>query len=997
MRAPGLLLLLALAACQPPPDSAYVASSGVVTSTPAGQDARGEACTVQPGRASPTDTTPLQTREVFCGGWTQPAARLIDLPSGAGSLEALATGGAWRNWVDQRYLCTAPTPTRIAGGAAALLLACTRKAGGWPQIAMVIDGPKGPVLADGVSTVVPVIERLATGQTSTASGGARSEALELVLARLSAGSFGANEIGRFDELMSLGLELNQAETFGAAEEAYRQALAVQDRALGAGNPNTVTPLMHLALNLSNQRRLAEAEGLFRRADAMAIGAADPVAVPRLLHYRAMHALNGGHPAAALSLLDRAEARYAALLPHGLVNGEGGDGVVGLADPVSQSAILGLAEARRSRGIALARLDRPEEAAISVAAGRGLLRRAGLEANMLTGRALRTAGQAELGAGRPAQSARLLDLAAARFAAAAPGERPEAVTLFLVGQQRAASEDPAAALRAFRSGAAILRARQISLPGDVVMPYLDTLAAEAARPGADRAGLQVEMFGAAQLAQRSSTVRFVQQATARLGAASGDPRVAEAVRKLQDSERDLRRLFTERDAGMTPGLELDRRITEAQGKRAEAEAEVAAAAPSFRQLLLASVDAAAVQRVLRPDEAMVTMLLGQSHGYVFAIRQDQVMAVRTELNEAAAARMVQTLREATAPNAGASGPGRFDVPTARALYDGLLAPLEPALAGASRLVVAPDGPLLSLPFGMLLTGPADPAALGAAPWLIRRFALEHVPGPQTLVSLRAATAGSSAPLPYAGFGDFMPATAAQLARSFPPDRCAEDARLASGLGRLPGTRAEVSIAGQLLGAAPDAIRLGPEATKAALLTARLDQARILHLATHALLPGELSCLPEPTIVLSTPTGAADASAAFLTASEVLGLKLDADLVILSACNTGGPGGAGGGEALSGLARAFFYAGARGLMITHWAVDDTAATLIVADTLRRQAAGASSSVALQGAQQLLLDEAGRRLPAAYAHPYYWAPFALLGDGRREVATPVRSAAAETPARL
>ncbi|PZW51017.1 CHAT domain-containing protein [Humitalea rosea] len=997
MRAPGLLLLLALAACQSPPESAYVAGSGTVTATAAGQDARGEACTVQTGRAIPTDTTPLQTREVFCGGWTQPAARLVDLPGGAGSLEALASGGAWRAWVDQRYVCAAPTATSIAGGARALLLACTRKAGGWPQVAMVIEGPRGPVLADGVSTVVPVIERLASGQTSTASTGARSEALELAVARLSAGSFGASEVGRFDELMSLGLELNQAETFGAAEEAYRQALAVQERTLGAGNPNTVTPLMHLALNLSNQRRLAEAEVLFRRADALAPGAADPVAVPRLLHYRALHALNGGHPAAALPLLNQAEARYATLLPRGLVEGERSDGLVVLADPVSQSAILGLAEARRSRGIVLARLGRPEDAATSVAEGRSLLRRAGLEANMLTGRALRTAGQAEIRAGRASESARLLNLAAARFAIAAPGERPEAVTLFLVGQQRAASEDAAGALSAFRSGAAILRARQISLPGNVVMPYLDTLAAEAARSGADRAALQIEMFGAAQLAQRSGTVRFVQQATARLGAASGDPRVAEAVRKLQDAERDMRQLFTERDAGTTPGPELDRRITEAQGKRGEAEAEVAAAAPSFRQLLLASVDAGAVQRVLGPDEAMVTMLLGETHGYVFAILRDRVMAARTGLNEATAARMVGTLREATAPNAGASGPGRFDVTTARALYDGLLGPLEPALAGATRLVVAPDGPLLSLPFGMLLTGPADPAALGAAPWLIRRFALEHVPGPQTLVSLRAATAGSSAPLPYAGFGDFVPATATQLAHSFPPDRCAEDARLASGLGRLPGTRAEVSIAGQLLGAAPDAIRLGPEATKAALLTARLDQARILHLATHALLPGELSCLPEPTIVLSTPAGAADASAAFLTASEVLGLKLDADLVILSACNTGGPGGAGGGEALSGLARAFFYAGARGLMITHWAVDDTAATLIVADTLRRQAGGASSAAALQGAQQLLLDEAGRRLPAAYAHPYYWAPFALLGDGRREVATPVRSAAAEMPARL
>ncbi len=991
----ALLGLVSLVACQRPPETAYVAVAGASAGQPAGLDARGEPCTVQPGRAIATDVTPLRVREVYCGGWTQPAARLVDLPRGAGELDALATGGAWRGWVDQRYACAAPTRTTVAGGADARLLACTRRAGGWPQVAMVIAGPNGPVLADGVSTAVPVIERLALGQASSAATGARSAALELAVARLSADSFGTADVGRYEALMTLGRDLNQVETFGAAEEAYRQALSVQERTIGAGNPNTVMPLVHLALNLSNQRRLAEAEALFARADTLTPRAADPVAPARLLHYRALHALNGGRPAAALPLLEQAETRYSALLPDNLVAGRADEGLVAVTDPVSQSAILGLAETQRTMGVTLARLGRDQDAALSVVRGRTLLRRAGLEANMLSGRALRTQGEAEARAGRSDASATLLLQAAGRFSVGAPGERPHAVTLFLLGARRNAAGNRDGALDAFRAGAAILRARQISLPGPMVMTYLDALAIAAARPGADAAALQVEMFGAAQLAQRSGTVRFVQQATARLGAASGDPRVAEAVRRMQDADRDLRTLFNERDAGAagSAAADLDRRIVAAQALRADAEAEVAAAAPGFRQLLLTSVDAPAVQRVLGADEAMVTMLLGPTHGYVFAVRRDRVIAVRTAMTDVEATRLVGLLREGTAPNAGASGPGRFDVATARATYDGLIGPLEPALAGVQTLVVAPDGPLLSLPFGLLLTGDADPAALNRAPWLIRRFAIVHVPGPQTFVSLRAAGPGSTAPLPYAGFGDFVPPTAAQLARSFPSERCAADARLAQGLGRLPGTRTEVTFANQLLGGTADAMRLGAAATTTALKAARLDQVRILHLATHALLPGELSCLPEPTIMLSTPAGAPNANAAFLTASEVLGLKLDADLVILSACNTGGPGGAGGGEALSGLARAFFYAGARGLMITHWAVDDAAATVIVADTLRRQAGGASSAAALRGAQTLLIDEAGRGLPANFAHPYFWAPFALLGDGRRAAEGPVRAAVTAT----
>jgi CHAT domain-containing protein len=138
------------------------------------------------------------------------------------------------------------------------------------------------------------------------------------------------------------------------------------------------------------------------------------------------------------------------------------------------------------------------------------------------------------------------------------------------------------------------------------------------------------------------------------------------------------------------------------------------------------------------------------------------------------------------------------------------------------------------------------------------------------------------------------------------------------------------------------------------------------------------------VLTAPANAPDANASFMRASEVMNIRMDADLVILSACNTGGAAGAGG-EALSGLARSFFYAGARGLLITHWAVDDGAASLIVADSIRRQGLeGGTSAAALRGAQNLLLDEAGRRLPASFAHPYYWAAFALIGDGKRVSST-------------
>jgi CHAT domain-containing protein len=179
-------------------------------------------------------------------------------------------------------------------------------------------------------------------------------------------------------------------------------------------------------------------------------------------------------------------------------------------------------------------------------------------------------------------------------------------------------------------------------------------------------------------------------------------------------------------------------------------------------------------------------------------------------------------------------------------------------------------------------------------------------------------------------------------------------------------------------------------------AHLKDYRILQFSTHALLPAELKCQTEPAIVTSAPPGASDAGGALLTASEVAGMDLDADLVILSACNSGGPGGTTAGESLSGLARSFFYAGARSLMVTHWAVNDQTAAFLVADSLRRFREKPTEGVAaaLRAAQLGMLDAAGHGMVAAVAHPFYWAPFALIGDAGERAPTTAAVASTASP---
>ena len=503
-------------------------------------------------------------------------------------------------------------------------------------------------------------------------------------------------------------------------------------------------------------------------------------------------------------------------------------------------------------------------------------------------------------------------------------------------------------------------------------------------------LLAEMFGAAELAQGGITSQQIAQATARLQENARDPRVAEAIRRREDASAKLQSLYRARDeltaaaqaggngGGTAAGTSaMDAQIKEAQSDLADADAALQAASPNFGQLAQQVVPAAAVLAALHPHEALAAIMLGPHSGWVFLLRDGQITVHKADLDLAGATVLVKKLRAGIEPTEALPA---FDIAAARALYDKTLGTVAPALDGVQALVVAPSGPLLAFPFEVLLTGPADDAHLADAPWLLRRFTITHVPAPSNFVSLRKIAGGSRATKPWFGFGDFIPLKLAQAERSFPGATCAESARLLAGLPQLPGARRELDAARGLLGAGANDELLGAAFTVPSVEAAKLKNVRILHFAAHALLPAELRCQSEPAIVTSAPAGAVDASGALLTASDVTGLDLDAELVILSACNSGGPGGGVAGESLSGLARAFFFAGARALLVTHWSVNDQIAAYLVADSLRRlhETPAAGIAGALRDAELGLLAQAGHGLPAEVAHPFFWAPFAVIGEG-------------------
>src|SRR5262249_47910603 len=158
----------------------------------------------------------------------------------------------------------------------------------------------------------------------------------------------------------------------------------------------------------------------------------------------------------------------------------------------------------------------------------------------------------------------------------------------------------------------------------------------------------------------------------------------------------------------------------------------------------------------------------------------------------------------------------------------------------------------------------------------------------------------------------------------------------------------------LGASEENIIVGADATKERLKAAPLQDYRVLHFATHGLVAGGLSGLREPALVLTLPPQSTKAHDALLTAPEVATLQLNADWAVLSACNTAS-GNRVGADALSGLARAFFFAGARALLVSHWAVDSQAAVDLTTRTFKAMAAvpGLGRAEAFQRAMLSLID--------------------------------------------
>lgn len=967
-----LLLALLLGGCVAPPPEAYVPGGSSATASeavPIGNNARGEACRMLRSGDS---------AEVFCGEWTSPAARVRQVPAApVQTLAAQVTAGQ-----ASRMRCEPARATSVLGGQPAALLNCRRIAGGWPAFALVATAGGAGYEAEGVLPALPEAERaigIMAGLASPSGTLPPSAALDMMAARLSRDSFGANDVARYEQLMTLGRQANQAERFVAAETAYRGALSAQERLLGAGAPDTFGPMLRLALQLSNQGRYPEAEALFARAAPLAARASDPLARAQYAHYHGLHEANRQQTDAALADFTRAEALYAAEVPPELRAGGAGSRAAAfqaggaVVDPLAARGLVGMVEIRRNRAAVLRSAGRIEEAEAAAASATQLAAAGpGLPgADLIAARVARTSGAVADAAGSPGRARGDFARSAARFARGVPRSRPYADTLLLEAAAAAdAGASPAAILDPCRRAVTVLRDLREGTSARAMAPCVDAFARSA---GADQAVL-AEAFEAAQLAQGSVTTTQIARAAARLTESARNPAAAEAIRQRDEAGRRLAALYRERDEasaaagrGAGPSVqEIDSRIAEAQDALTDADQAAQTAAPGFAQLLQSVASAAEVFERLEAGEALASVFLPpDSQGWTFVLRDGRISAGRIGVTGVRMDALVKQLRDTLEDG---NGEKPFAAAAAHEIYRAVFAEVAAPLAEARRLNVVPSGQLLSVPFGVLVdAAPPAPTGYEHVSFLLDRLPIAHVPAPSSFVALRRAGA-SRASQPWFGFGAPLPVPLPQAVRTFPgTPQCG---RLLASLPPLATAGLELQASGQLMGAPARDIRLGGAFTADTVRRTSLRDFRVLHFATHGLMPGELSCLQEATIIASPTPGAPNAANALLTAGVVLDLELDADVVVLSACNSGG---GSAGESLSGLARAVFYAGARSLMVTHWYLNDAAATRIIAYSLRNLQQGQGMAEALRNAQ---LDLA-RNVPGG-GHPALWGAFALVGPG-------------------
>ena len=476
--------------------------------------------------------------------------------------------------------------------------------------------------------------------------------------------------------------------------------------------------------------------------------------------------------------------------------------------------------------------------------------------------------------------------------------------------------------------------------------------------------------------------------------------SEPLKKLVDAqaqvvtyEDGLRRATAkppaQRDEAMV--AELRRGLEQASREERDAQRTLEESFPRFTEL--ANPQPLTLKQVqdtlLKERQALVEYVVNSRAALAFVVTKSGLTTITLTTNANELADLVRSLRSSLTKGT------EYDARAAHELYVRLFRPVEPYLGDAAAVYVVPDGPLHYVPFEALLTS-ADPERR-ASSYLLDKYEFAYVPSAGVLRTARederGRTMGSTPRQPLVVFADPVYASNTVDARTAAPAASAsmlDDCRSLF-FSRLPHTEEEAKSVARTLGVvfSGAAFNVRERASEARVKSMDLSAYRYVHFATHGLVcdrDEEGGVQLQPSLVLSqagvSPEEARKGDEGFLQMNEILNLKLNADLVTLSACKTG-LGERLEGEGLVGLTRSFMYAGTPSVLVSLWNVADKSTPIFMNRFYSNLRDGMKKGEALREAKRWMFEnsshvevEDGYRNVVTHDHPYFWAPFVLVG---------------------
>ncbi len=750
--------------------------------------------------------------------------------------------------------------------------------------------------------------------------------------------------------------------YARAEPLFRRSLAIYEKTLGPDHTDVARSLNNLAALYDNQGRYAQAEPLYKRSLA--------------IHEKA---LGLDHPNVAVSLNNLAELYR-------------NQGQYAMAEPLYKQS---LAIKEKALG-----LDHPDVA---------------LSLNNLAGIYVHQGWYAQA---EPVYQRSLT----IREMALGPDHPDVALSLNNLALLYYAQGQFAQALAPIRRSSTIYRKRIVASGSDDASTQESTknrtgfifhLSLLSLNPDKDSpAKIADESFQIVQLEQASGTGAAVAKMAVRF--AKGDDTIASLVKRKQDTieQRAKGEVSLVRAAGQPPdkrNAATEQKLREEIariGKDIDAlDAELNDRFPEYQELTRPEpLSLKQVQAMLRANEAMLVYSIAEKQSWLWVVRADKAEFISLKADQKTLSEHVRTIRAQMEVN-NYGRLAKVDVARLHEIYQSVFAPALPYLAGAQHLMIVPAGPLQSLPFGLFVASPPkdiqSTADYREVDWLIKRYALSVLPSVTSIRAFRQFTKSGVAQEPFIGFGDPLLADDPSGSRAVGArvnlaglfrnaatqgDNAAQveiaDVKLIKQQARLPETADELKAMARIVKAGPNSIWLQDRATETNVKKLDLSKYRTLAFATHGVMAGEIGKGMEPGLIMTPPALGTVEDDGYLTAGEIARLKLNADWVLLSACNTAAADGTPGAEGMSGLAKAFFYAGSRALLVSHWLVASEATVPLTTFMLREYETnpGKGKAEAHRKAMLALMNTPNH---PEYAHPMFWAPFVVVGEGGAGIA--------------